>query len=162
MGDTAGGLGPKKPNIGFSPLAQISMFWRGQGVRFTANFSLKEFECKCGGCTYTLVDQDHVERLQRLRNILSARYNREVSIKITSGFRCFIHNRNVGGKNQSQHCYGTATDIVAPNVPILELHQECVRIFDGVGLYDTFIHVDSRGFEERWDSRSVKAKKGAL
>lgn len=151
--------GPKKPTLGVSPLAQVSLFWRSQGVKLTTNFSLGEMECACGKCSYTLVDQDHVQRLQDLRNLLCIRYGRDVKIKINSAYRCPAHNRTIGGAQESQHSFGTATDIEAVGVPVRELHAECVKIFDGVGIYDTFVHVDSRGFEARWDFRSVKEKK---
>lgn len=156
----SGSQGPKRATLGASPLAQVSIFWRGQGVRFTKNFSLDEFECKCGKCGYTLVDQDHVARLQDLRDRLSVKHGREVKLTINSAYRCPNHNRLVGGANDSQHLLGTATDITASGVTVEELHAEVLAIFDGVGIYDDFIHADSRGFEARWDYRSLEKKKG--
>lgn len=149
----------RKPSVGVSPLAQIMLYWRGQGVKFTKNFSLVEFECRCGKCSFTLVDLGHVGRLQELREKLCVLYQRDVKIKIHSAYRCPAYNKNVGGAKESQHTFGTATDIEAENVPIPDLHRLCCQIFDGVGLYDTFVHADSRGYEARWDLRSVKEKK---
>ena len=33
------------------------------------------------------------------------------------------------------------------------------KLFDGVGRYDTFTHVDSRGLRARWDMRTKKRSK---
>lgn len=143
----------KRAKTLISPLAQPSLFWRGQAVQLTKNFSLREYECKCGLCSYTLVDLDHIERLEELRSKI------KLPLLILSAYRCPQYNKSIGGAKESQHSFGTATDIVVPQITPYKLHALCVDIFDGVGLYDTFVHVDSRGFEARWDLRSVKEKK---
>ena len=133
-----------------SPIAQVSVFKRGQNVQLTDHFHLKEFECPCGACKYTLVDLDHVDRLEKLRKI----FNR--SITISSGFRCGEHNKEVGGAKNSQHLLGIATDISIPNATPWEVYCASTPIFDGVGIYDDFVHVDSRSEEARWDIRTRK------
>lgn len=135
------------------PLAKVSLFWRGQAVRLSKNFSLVEYECKCSACSFTLVSIAHIDRLEKLRQRIN------YPIKISSAYRCPTHNRTIGGAKESQHIFGTATDIVVPQLSTPALYALCVDIFDGVGLYDTFVHVDSRGYESRWDLRSIKEKK---
>lgn len=130
-----------------SPLATVEFFKRGQNVQITQNFHLKEFECKCGLCPYTLISVDHVNRLQELRNKL------KTPIKILSGYRCARHNEAVGGEKNSMHQYGLATDVYADGLlPGTLAHHS--REFEGIGIYDTWVHLDSRGFMAFWDKRT--------
>ena len=106
----------------------------------------------------------HMELLQELRDWWKA------PIKITSGFRSPKHNEAVGGAPKSQHQV-FATDI-QPNMHGFRLAQtppfdrraemiilvaaEADRLgFDGIGKYDTFVHLDLRGEKARWDERTV-------
>lgn len=50
---------------------------------------------------------------------------------------------------------GTATDIVVKGMTPDEVADACEK-FDGLGRYDTFTHIDSRGKKARWDFRSKK------
>lgn len=126
------------------PVGVVSVYKRGEDIRLTSSFHLKEFECKCGKCPFTLVSLKHVERLQELRNALGS------PVKITSGYRCPEHNKVVGGEDHSYHMLGLATDVAITG------YVEWAHIFDGIGTYDTFTHVDSRGDKARWDSRGKK------
>ncbi len=133
----------------FSPLFDVLVFRRGQKTQLSKNFNLSEFECKCMKCPFTLVSLTHVERLQKLRIALGER------IVITSAYRCYEHNKIIGGAPYSQHTLGCATDIQVPGMSPKEVHSKCGD-FDGLGLYDTFVHVDSRGYEATWDNRNGK------
>ena len=130
-------------------MADIKKFKRGEDVQLSKNFHLREYECKCGKCPETLVDLDHIKKLQVLREDLAS------SIKITSAYRCEAHNKKIGGSPKSQHKEGTATDIQVKNMSPDEVADACEK-FDGLGRYDTFTHVDSRGSKARWDNRSRK------
>lgn len=79
-------------------------------------------------------------------------------ISINSGFRCAEHNKNVGGSPGSQHIKGLASDIRVRGMSSekLLLHAHTSGIFDAIGVYDTFIHVDKRGYTTRWDKRTNK------
>lgn len=127
----------------------IKKFKRGENVKLSKNFHLKEAECKCGKCSETLVDLDHVKKLQKLREDLNA------SIKITSWYRCPNHNKKVGGSDNSIHKKGSATDIQVADMHPDEVADACEK-FDGLGRYDSFTHIDSRGSKARWDKRTVK------
>lgn len=129
----------------------ILKFPRGDKTKLSVNFSVSEFECSCGKCPETLINIDHVAKLQKLRDDLNA------SIHINSAFRCPEHNKAIGGEPKSQHMIGNATDIIVEGMTPLEVQDACEGRFDGLGRYDVFTHVDSRGVRARWDFR-VKTK----
>ena len=106
----------------------------------------------------------HMELLQELRDWWKA------PIKITSGFRSPKHNEAVGGVAGSQHQV-FATDI-QPNMhgfrlaqtPTFDRRAEMIILvaaeadrlgFTGIGKYDTFVHLDLRDGNARWDERTV-------
>ena len=70
---------------------------------------------------------------------------------------------------RSQYCHrrrkelaaheGTATDIAVKGMSPDEVADCAEKLFDGLGRYDTFTHVDSRGKKARWDLRSKKTTK---
>ena len=55
----------------------------------------------------------------------------------------------------SQHKLGTATDIQVSGMHPSEVQDACEK-FDGLGRYDSFTHIDSRGSKARWDKRTVE------
>jgi hypothetical protein len=130
-------------------MANIKKFKRGDKTKLSANFSVKEFECKCGKCEETLINLDHVQRLQQLRDDLGC------SITINSAYRCLAHNTAIDGEKNSQHMKGNATDIVVDGMTPDEVADSCEK-FDGLGRYNTFTHLDSRGRRARWDLRTKK------
>lgn len=130
-------------------MANIKKYKKSENVRLTANFVSKEFNCNCSQCSETLIDLDHVAKLQKLREDLNS------PITITSAYRCESHNKAVGGSDNSQHKLGTATDIQVSDMDPSEVQDACEH-FDGLGRYDTFTHIDSRGYKARWDNRTKK------
>lgn len=130
-------------------MANIKTFKKGDRARLTSNFQAREFDCSCSKCSETLIDLDHVEKLQKLREDLNS------PIHITSAYRCESHNAAVGGSKNSRHKVGDATDIQVSDMDPLEVQDACEH-FDGLGRYDTFTHIDSRGYKARWDKRTKK------
>jgi uncharacterized protein YcbK (DUF882 family) len=124
-------------------MKNVEKFKRGADIKLTENFHLSEFECGCGECEETLLDMNHIEKLQALRTLIGR------PIEVTSGYRCEAHNKAVGGSPNSQHKNGTATDIKVQGVPIERVEAAC-EFFDGLGRYETFTHIDSRGYRARW------------
>ena len=123
----------------------IKVFKRDQaGEQLTPNFKAGEFFCKCGKCEDQHIHMGHVQKLQEFRESLGK------PITITSAYRCIVHNKNVGGSPRSQHVAGTATDIVVRGMTPSEVADKCEH-FDGLGRYNTFTHLDSRGVKARWD-----------
>ena len=107
----------------------------------TTNFSSWEFECQCG-CGADQVDEGFVHRLQLCRNQAGFSFN------VNSGCRCEEHNKNEGGKSESDHvtngvwrCEGV--DIAVANsrerYKILEAAFDVK--FRRVGIAYTFIHL---------------------
>jgi len=118
--------------------------------KLSKNFNMQEFECTHPDHRHVRVDEELVEKLQQLRDKLG------VPLIINSAYRCPERNKQVGGAKNSQHLYGKAADISMHNIdlPIEEVRELAEKIgFRGIGLYNSFIHVDVRHRKARWDSR---------
>lgn len=95
--------------------------------------------------------------LLELLNSLRAAYGKP--LVVNSAYRSPEHNKAVGGVPNSYHTQGLAADIrptEAHKDDLRVLRDICNRLNSegGVGLYDTFVHVDARGFRARWDNRT--------
>lgn len=119
--------------------------------KLSANFKVSEFKCKGSGCCNTiLVDEELVTTLQKIRDHFGA------AVTINSGYRCPVHNKNVGGASGSQHVKGKAADIVVRGVKPAEVAKYAESIgVRGIGLYETdsdghFVHVDTRTNKSFW------------
>ena len=114
------------------------------------NFKVKEFSCNDGSDT-VLISDDLVDLLQNIRDHFG------VAVTINSGYRTSAYNKKVGGATNSQHVKGTAADIVAKGVDPLTVAQYAEYLMPnsgGIGVYQTFTHVDVRTSRSRWDNRS--------
>ena len=133
-------------------MAKLRVYKKGERAKVTNNFVSSEFDCQCKNpeCRETIVDLEHAEKLQLLREKLNT------SITITSAYRCEAHNKAVGGATHSRHKKGDATDIVVNRMQVEHVAQAAEKLFDGLGRYDTFTHVDSRGSKARWNFRRKK------
>lgn len=112
------------------------------------NFSRHEFSCHCG-CGFDTVDHDLLEALQDIRNHFS------IPVIISSGARCENHNREMGGSPTSMHLFGQAADFkIFINLEIVYkyLLEKYINRY-GLGLYNTWIHIDIRKEGARWDLR---------
>ena len=80
-------------------------------------------------------------------------------IRVTSGYRCGVLNRAVGGSTTSAHLYGCAADIVPLNGKIAEFKAFCRKYFDvRRHLYDQVILEDNGKSE--WVHIGLKTKDG--
>jgi len=86
-----------------------------------------------------------IQKLEELRAVLGGK-----SIYITSGYRTPAHNARVGGALKSQHLCGRAADIQVAGVSPRAVAEAAKRIFNGVGLYRSFVHVDVRTIRSHW------------
>lgn len=76
-------------------------------------------------------------------------------LHVVSGYRCHEYNELVGGAQRSQHVQFRALDLRPVDTDVTYL-QVCARLLDevdlgvdlGVGLYDSFVHIDT-GFRRR-------------
>jgi len=83
------------------------------------------------------MDIEFVDRLQFVRDVIGK------SLKINSGFRCFSHNRAVGGADNSSHLTGVAADIrCTTSVDRMLLLNVLPDYFNRIGIASRFIHVD--------------------
>jgi len=104
------------------------------------NFKQSEFECKGKACCKNSapMDGELLRKMQQLRDAL------ERPITITSGFRCNHHNAHVGGAKRSWHTLGRACDIKVRGVDVEALATLAREVFNGVIVYDSWVHVDTR------------------
>lgn len=90
--------------------------------KYPANFSREELLHSTTairhGINNTPVSEEHEANLltlahflQKLRNALSAYYQREIAIIVYSGYRSHSLNTLVRGSKRSAHCFGLAADI---------------------------------------------------
>ena len=117
-------------------------------MKLSKYFDRSEFACGCG-CGFDTVDSELLRVLDEIR----AGFDRPV--RIHSACRCPNHNRAVGGSTGSQHLIGRAADISVGNThpgTVADMAEELLPE-GGVGRYNTFTHVDSRGTRARWDFR---------
>ena len=113
----------------------------------TRNFSRNEFACNGGGCCghSSPMDRVFLEKLQDFRDIAG------VPVKVTSGFRCNIHNKNINGAKNSYHTLGLASDIKCA-LPVERMVEIAQKVgFNGIGIYSNRIHVDDRQVPARWN-----------
>ena len=114
------------------------------------HFRVREFACR-DGSDLVKIDTDLVELLERIRAAAGG------AVTISSGYRTASHNQKVGGARYSQHLLGTAADIVVSGAgPLLvgQMAEYYLGSRGGIGVYQTFTHVDTRSGKARWDQRS--------
>jgi uncharacterized protein YcbK (DUF882 family) len=117
------------------------------------HFSKAEFQCPC--CQMLSIAMPLVTTLEELRALVGK------PLKITSAYRCPVHNAAVGGAPKSEHISGLAADVLVPTgVTLKAFYAMADSLFrfknGGIGLYPAegkspaFIHVDVRGTRARW------------
>jgi len=108
-------------------------------IFFSRDFKFKEIMCPC--CKKIKpIDPKLIYLLQSLRN----RIDRPIYISIGGGLRCKAYNKRIRGYKTSPHIDGKAVDIHAKNMGIIDLAVVAKEIgFSRIGLYRSFIHVDT-------------------
>ena len=115
-------------------------------------FKLSEFACH-DGTPVPLIYMPNILKLMKVLDIIREELG---PIIIVSGYRTKKYNMSCGGAAKSCHLYAKAADIRCENIHskivyncILKLIEQ-KRIPDGgLGLYDTFCHIDT-GRPRRW------------
>lgn len=121
-------------------------------TKLSAHFRVREFRCYDGTDTI-FVSPALVEVLEKIR----VHFNKPVNIN--SGYRTEVWNKKKGGSTYSQHKYGTAADITVGNKTTGVEAPKAVAAFvetvlkntGGIGIYDSFVHVDVRKVKIRWN-----------
>ncbi len=117
------------------------------GKKLSGNFKVSEFACR-DGSDAVLVAPRLVMVLQTIRDHFGA------AVTINSGYRTPQYNAKVGGVAHSQHCYGTAADIVVRGktpAAVAAYARQLMPDWGGVGIYDTFTHIDVRETKADWN-----------
>ena len=116
------------------------------GTALTKNFKVREFACK-DGSDVVFVSMELVEILQKIRDHFGK------PVTVNSAYRTPAYNKRVDGVAQSQHLYGMAADItiggVAPKT-VAAFAETLLPKTGGIGIYDSFTHVDVRTAKSRW------------
>lgn len=114
--------------------------------RLSAHFRVREFACQ-DGSDAVLVAPRLVMVLQSIRSHFCA------AVTINSGYRTPQYNTKVGGVAHSQHCYGTAADIVVRGktpAQVAAYARQLMPDWGGVGKYASFTHIDVRETKADW------------
>lgn len=132
----------------------VITYKKSDRIQLSKNFNSYEFRCGLGrpcACQTTLIDEALVEILQRIRDHWPGH-----ALHITSGYRCPVYNRSVGGATGSYHSKGMAADITVDGVAPREVakYAESIGVL-GIGLYETsadgyFVHIDTRNYKSFW------------
>lgn len=123
-------------------------------MQLTDNFNTEEFNCN-DGTKVPCVLMGNVgvlaAQLQQLRDHIG------IPIHINSAYRTKPYNTSIGGSPKSQHLEAKAADIrTNEHTPkelaaiVEDLIAEGKMKIGGLGIYPTFIHVDTRETKTRW------------
>jgi peptidoglycan hydrolase-like protein with peptidoglycan-binding domain len=142
--------------------ASFSAFFARNFPRLTA-FSANEFLVKGAKHATNQLNTDPPEelwpRILKTIEVLVELKRRlgNPAITLNSVFRSRLYNASVGGARDSQHVKFTAVDLVAhdgrsPREWAAVLHEMRNEQFfaGGIGLYSSFVHVDTRGHNADW------------
>ena len=113
----------------------------------TKHFKDSEFACKCG-CGLASPDPELLQVLELIRAGIGNH-----PIFVNSGCRCESHNSNVGGSQNSQHLHCKAADIWSNHATPDEISfiaNQVIGLRGGIGVYETFCHIDVRETMSRW------------
>ena len=113
--------------------------------KLSTNFRVREFACN-DGTDPIFIDSDLVAVLQKIRTHFGK------PVTITSAYRTPPHNSREGGTTYSQHLYGKAADIKISGVTPKKVadYAETLLPEGGIGIYNTFTHIDVRSVKSRW------------
>ena len=113
--------------------------------KLSTNFRVREFACM-DGSDPIFIDTELVTVLQKIRDHFAK------PVTITSAYRTPSRNKEVGGTTYSQHLYGKAADIKISGVTPKKVADYAETLLDngGIGIYNTFTHIDVRSTKSRW------------
>lgn len=120
-------------------------------AKVSDHFKLVEFKCWDNSRVVVLNDE--------LVTVLEqARKHFGKAIKINSGYRTVAYNSTLKDASpKSQHTHGNAADIVVNGVKPIDVYNYFNETYPdtyGVGIYNTFVHIDVRTSKARWDYRT--------
>lgn len=128
----------------------IKTYKKGDSTKLSPNFRAREFDCPgVGCCKETPIDEKLVEYLQKIRN----HFKKPIEIL---AYRCKVYNAKVANAApKSRHTYGQAADFHIDGVKPAEIAKFAESIgVKGIGLYDDFVHIDTRDSKSFWYSHA--------
>lgn len=121
--------------------------------KISLHFSVREFKCK-DNTRVIVLNKALIDLLEKIR----MHYN--LPVTINSGYRTVAYNSSIKNASpKSQHILGNAADIVVKGVPPAKVYAWLDSTYPnslGLGIYNSFVHVDVREGKSRWDYRSKK------
>ena len=132
----------------------IKTYKKGDNQKISTNFRAREFDCQgTGCCSTTPIDEKLVDYLQQIRT----HFGKPVYV---TAYRCKTHNAKVANAApNSYHCYGQAADFHIDGVAPAEIAKYAESIgIKGIGLYDTFVHIDTRTSKSFWYSHAQERR----
>lgn len=132
----------------------IKTYKKGSSEQLATNFKAREFDCQGNGCCSTTpIDEKLVNYLQQIRT----HFGKPVYV---TAYRCKTHNAKVANAApNSYHCYGQAADFHIDGVAPAEIAKYAESIgIKGIGLYDTFVHIDTRTSKSFWYSHALERR----
>ena len=124
----------------------IITYKKGDNKKIATNFRAREFDCQGHDCcSETLVDEKLVQYLQQIRD----HFGKPVYL---TAYRCKTHNaKTPNAAPNSYHVYGQAADFHINGVAPAEIAKYAESIgVKGIGLYDSFVHIDTRESKSFW------------
>lgn len=126
---------------------------KSEGSRqITEHFRVYEFACT-DGSDPVFISTALVEILENIRVHFGA------PLHINSGYRTVSYNASVKDSSpKSQHCSGLAADIWVEGHTPAEVYAYAETLLGnhgGLGIYNTFVHIDVRADKSRWDYRAA-------
>ena len=128
-------------------------------IKLTKNFYLHEFSCHNGQKVpkkYLENVKELASKLQTIRDVLNK------PMYINSAYRPTEYNKSIGGAKRSQHLTASAADITVKGMTpkqvmraVRKLVKNGVIEQGGIGLYNSFIHIDIRSNPTKWDNSSL-------
>lgn len=132
----------------------IKTYKKGDNQKIATNFKAREFDCQGRGCCDTTpIDEKLVEYLQQIRT----HFGKPVHL---TAYRCPTHNaKTPNAAPKSRHIYGQAADFHIDGVAPEEIAKYAESIgVKGIGLYDTFVHIDTRESKSFWYSHAQERR----
>ena len=133
---------------------EIKTYKKSDNQKIADNFRAREFDCQGAGCcSTTLIDERLVDYLQQIRT----HFGKPVYL---TAYRCKVHNdRTPNAASNSYHIYGRAADFHIDGVAPAEIAKYAESIgVKGIGLYDTFVHIDTRDSKSFWYSHAQERR----
>ena len=117
-------------------------------MRFTDHFSLAEMEASQVALRRGIDNRAPADAQANLRllcaDILQPLRDNIGPVVVTSGYRCLVLNRAIGGAGRSQHMTGQAADIVVAGMAPMDVAQHIIDLalpFDQLIHEGTWTHV---------------------